>query len=276
MEDNGKLALDYFYNRIKSKIKQIIKEEIGKTEYNARILTGGLGLEEELKFFEKLLAEKKDTLKSPSGHFILPEKFTKKELQQKEFDTPSIIENRIEVYQSPYEERKLDFINPLAKFYSNLDYLEYLKSRITGLKLTLSNSNNQNSKKGEGKTTLVWVGNSQMFNKLHASLTEEKIIGEIDLNIFRKHFEGIVQKEPINFLAQKALVFYLLDKLAKYINVGFYTHSKGSSSVTVVAKHFIFNGKESKDLYSVKSKGINPANKHLKKRIDLIINRLSS
>ncbi|PKV75880.1 hypothetical protein [Pontibacter ramchanderi] len=275
MEADDKVVLNYFHRKIKERIRQLVKAETQSAEHNAKHLVGGLGLEAELRFFEDLLDRKMERARLDSGGFHVPVPFTRKELQQKEFDTPAIIANRREVYESLYQERKDEFIDQVAKGYCDLDVYQYLKNRIIGIRAAITLAGSGPGKAKE-KTSLVWLAKHRhRLERLHASLIEENIIEEIDLDIFCEHFAGIPQSVYINFLPPKALVFYLLDRLKPYLSAELYTAANSTSSPTVVARHFVFKGKLLKDPYSVKSKGVSDKYWLHKKRINQIASSLA-
>lgn len=70
--------------------------------------------------------------------------------------------------------------------------------------------------------TFVWLGNKEPLKLLHSELIKNKLIANIDFEIFEKGFSGIATKTPLNIpwtditkkkLTSKISLHYLLDKL---------------------------------------------------------------
>lgn len=299
MEEHDKEVLSYFYRKVKARIAQMAREEIRTAEYNARHLAGGLGLEAELAFFQDLHRRRMEEARTSSGHYHVPQRFTKKGLREREFDTPSIRENRREVYESPHQERKDEFIDSIARGYYSLDVFEYLKERIIALQEEITPNRARaaqpqgqastaagKSRKGRDQTTsLQWLKEGKdpdgskrekRLQHLHYSLQKHHLIGPIAFGTFKNHFSGQTQDKLINWTAHQYLLDYLLERIQPFMDPDLYKPKKASP--TTLSKHFLFENRPmNKGSYRVmRVKKERFYKKKDMERIDLIISNISN
>ncbi|WP_114783286.1 hypothetical protein [Botryobacter ruber] len=268
-QDDEKL-FDELYKAVIKKKNEFFRLQKKRIELTLKHTVGTLGADEEIKYLEEELTKVKDRVfKGPQATHVI-EKLTKAKFRE-------IIKNsKLTMLELYHDVNWLErHIESLAGQYLSPHMFEYLISRITEIKNSSSSQKKPQKNNALDITSMVWSQSQAKLKVLYKSLIKEQIIAEIEYSTFAKHFEGYPTEPPINFLLKKGYVFYLLDKLTKYIHSGFYTGDNDTSSATTVGKHFVFHGKRTKNLHSVKCKGINPKNNIIKKRIDNIINSLS-
>lgn len=123
------------------------------------------------------------------------------------------------------------------------------------------------------ETFLVWRSAPEKLVRLHAVLLENKLIGEINLAVFKEHFNGKNLNQLIDWHGEPRVLFELISQLKEHLD----HRVQEEGECYIISRHFLFKGKNKKikELYSLKSiwKDIS-VKESRKKLISLIIKSL--